>query len=164
MRVFGLMLCVLTFLGWAGTRTVDYFLFEREVGGYLKLAADSNTVELAKDNLAVAVDNIERWGMTEGYTSVLWTAPEEDVGFWYKNIKASLEELRAVKTEASQLERSNVLMKLRETLLDNGEKGTKITVPEGITIFPNNILFALWGWLSFIFAIIFGFGVLVEDR
>ena len=39
-------------------------------------------------------------------------------------------------------------MKVRESLMDNsGESGDNITVPDGISRFPNN---ALWGWLRLI--------------
>ena len=47
-----------------------------------------------------------------------------------------------VSPNASQLEKSNVLMKLRETLIDNGENGDNLTVPDGLSRYPNNLM---WG-------------------
>lgn len=41
-------------------------------------------------------------------------------------------------------------MKLRETLTDNGKNGTSITYPDGISIFPNNGLWAFLIWFSLI--------------
>ncbi len=32
--------------------------------------------------------------MTSGYTSILWQTPDEDIGFWYTNLKASQQELQ----------------------------------------------------------------------
>jgi hypothetical protein len=44
------------------------------------------------------------------------------------------------------------LIKLRETLLDSGEK-SKVTVPDGLAVYPNN---KLWAFLMLI-AILTGF-------
>ena len=44
-----------------------------------------------------------------------------------------------------------MLLKLRETLLDEGEKGSRITYPKGISIFPNNKLIAILFLISLIF-------------
>jgi hypothetical protein len=117
------------------------------VDGYLKRAADSNTVDLAKSNLTVALTNIESNSWTSGYTSVIYRTPDEDIGFWYTNLKDSLGELNKLSPEASQLEKTNVLMKLRETLLDKGSSGENITSPDGISVYPYN---ASWAFLAFI--------------
>lgn len=147
------VLFILLFCVWAGIRIVAAIQFDRNCGGYLKRAADANTVELAKKQLKVSLDYMEREGLTTGYTSVLYRTPDEDVGFWYTNIKSSLTELEQMNPNATQLERSNLLMKLRETLLDEG-KNTSITVPSGISIYPNNVAMAFLGWLSAILAVV----------
>ncbi len=146
--IFVLLFCV-----WAGIRIVAGIQFDRGCGGYLKRAADANTVELAKKQLKVALDYMEREVSTTGYTSVLYRTPDEDVEFWYTNIKSSSAELEQINPNASQLERSNLLMKLRETLLDEG-KSTSITVPAGISIYPNNVAMAFFGWLSAILMVV----------
>lgn len=155
----------LVFLAWAGARIIKDIHFEQDCSGYLKRAADANTVELAEKNLKIAVEYLERNAMTSGYTSLIYRTPDEDLGFWYQNLNSSLEELRAVKPEATQLERTNVLMKLRETLLDNGKEGTKTTYPSGIGIFPSNTAYALWGCISSIIAAMFWlFFVFNDDK
>ena len=126
------------------TVLVKNIKFNQQCGGYLKQAADANTVELALERITIALDYIESHGLTEGYTSVLWKTEDENVGFWYRNINACREELETGKG-GTQLETTNLLMKVRESLLDNsGEGGDEITVPDGISRFPNN---ALWGVL-----------------
>ncbi len=147
------VLFILLFCVWAGIRIVAAIQFDRNCGGYLKRAADANTVELAKKQLKVSLDYMEREGLITGYTSVLYRTPDEDVGFWYTNIKSSLTELEQMNPNATQLERSNLLMKLRETLLDEG-KNTSITIPSGISIYPNNVAMAFFGWLSAILMVI----------
>ena len=121
--------------------------FNRNCGGHLKRAGDANTVALAMQELQIAIDYLDANKITEGYTSVVYRTPDEDVGFWYTNLKASLGELKAVSPGASQYERSNVLMKLRETLLDSGASGVEITMPSGISVFPHNRA-AMW-WCIF---------------
>ncbi len=119
--------------------------FDRGCGGHLKRAADSNSIELAQKELQLAVDYMELNGLTEGYASVIYQTPDEDVGFWHDNIASSLGELKGTPSTAASLEKSNVLIKLRETLIDHGSSGDSITVPAGISRFPNNRLFAfLW--------------------
>lgn len=151
--LLGVLLCV-PIVFWGGCRIVKTIQFDQACGGYLKRAADANTVELGMRELKVALDYAEANRLTSGYTSILWNTPDEDVGFWYRNLKASAEELAVVSPETSQLERTNVLMKLRETLLDNGEKGTRITVPDGISVYPHNATFALFGSLSLLCLIV----------
>jgi hypothetical protein len=116
--------------------------FDQNCGGYLKNAADANSVELASERIGKAVEYIEANGLTEGYTSVLWRTEDENVSYWYSNIKACQKELDSCQ-DATQLEKSNVLMKVRESLTDNGGKGTDLTLPEGISKYPHNTLWAV---------------------
>ena len=123
--------------------------FNQNCGGYLKQAADANTVELALDRVNKALEYIEAKGLTQGYTSVLWRTEDENMGYWYENIKACRSELEA-NLDASSLEKSNVLMKVRESLTDNGEKGTELTVPPGVSRYPNNLVYGILLWISLI--------------
>jgi len=149
-RAFVIILCLIIPFLWIGTRTIKSIQYNQNCGGYLKRAADSNTVDQAKEQLKIAITYMENNNLTSGYTSVLWKTPDEDVGFWYKNIKTAYDELEKISPDASQLEKTNVLMKLRETLLDNGESGTIVTEPDGISVFPNNVAFAIFGTISLI--------------
>lgn len=122
--------------------TVKQVKFNQGCEGYLKQAADASTPDLALERINRAINYIESNGLTEGYTSVFWKTEDENIEFWYKNILACREELELV-LESSQLEKTNVLMKVRESLTDNGEH-IVITIPEGIHKYPHN---GLWGFL-----------------
>ena len=141
--------------------TVKSIRFKQDCSGYLKQAADANTVEIALDRIDHALQYIETHNLTSGYTSVIWRTEDENVGFWYQNICACRNEL-ADCINASALEKSNVLMRVRESLTDQGEEGTVLTIPEGIHKYPNN---GLWGVLLFISIVllVFGFGVLFAE-
>jgi hypothetical protein len=126
-------------------------IFERGAEGYLKRAADANSVELARNELDIALKYVEAEGLKNGYTSVFYRTPDEDVGFWYRNLKTSQAELLSIPATATPLEKSNMLMKLRETLLDSGEKSVHVTLPSGVSVFPNNVAYAIWITISGLF-------------
>ena len=123
--------------------TVKTIQFDQDCAGYLKQAADANTAAIALDRVTKALDYIERNRLTKGYTSVLWTTEDENIGFWYENVKACKSELEAC-LNSSQLEQTNVLMKVRESLMD----GKELTIPNGISRYPNNAVWMIFGWLS----------------
>lgn len=129
--------------------------FGRKCEGYLKQAADANTVELAKTPLKKAIDYLKTEGIfvdtrETHYTSIIYNTPDEDVGYWCSNLTAALEEINNADEDADALTTSNLLMKLRETLTDDKESGVSVTVPPGIARYPNNTAFCLWGTLSVI--------------
>ena len=127
--------------------------FQQNCTGYLKQAADANTIELAIDRLNKAIEYVESKKWTDGYTSILWKTENENIGFWYKNLKASRVELEKALC-STQMEQTNVLMKLRETLTDNNENGTYITYPDGLWKYPNNMEFAVFAWIIHIILIV----------
>lgn len=149
------ILFLVAFLFWGGYRIVVDIHAKQGYIGYLKRAADANSIELAKTELTKAIAEIERRELTSGYTSILWRTPDEDLGFWYTNLKTSLKELLNLPETSSSLEKSNMLIKLRETLLDSTKEGDDVTYPDGISVFPNNGIIAIWGWGSIILAILF---------
>lgn len=120
--------------------------FVQKCTGFLTQAADANTVELALDRLDRAIAYAEKNGWTKGYTSILWRTEDENVGFWYANLKASRQELVDAKN-SQQLEQTNVLMKLRETLTESTKDGTEITYPSGIWKYPYNGFYAAIAWV-----------------
>lgn len=134
------ILSLLAFLVVWGTTGIWYILLDKDCLGYLKRAADSNTIELARQEMEKALDYIEAHNLTNGYTSVIYRTPDEDIGFWYNNLTSAKRELDviATTTDATSLEKSNVLMKLRETLLDHSGSGEKLTCPQGLSIYPHN--------------------------
>jgi hypothetical protein len=161
--VIGLVL-LLPIVGAGVIRVVIAEQYDQRCGGYLKRAADANTPHRAQEELKKALQYIEQHNLTKGYTSIFYKTPDEDVGFWYGNLKEADGELdRAVANKnMSQLEASNVLMKLRETLLDPAQHGQTVTEPSGISIYPYN---AQWAWLFAVTAILALIGVgLIYDN
>ena len=140
--------CFLLALVFPTISIVKEIQFNQQCSGFLKQAADASSVELAERQLNMAVDYVEKAGLTSGYTSVIYKTEDENIGFWYENLKVCQKELAETKGN-STLENTNVLMKLRESLTDNSEKGTQLTVPPGISRHPNNTLFGVVNSISF---------------
>lgn len=126
-------------------------IFTQNCGGYLDRAAHANTIDGAAAELEIALKYIESRKLTSGYTSILWRTPDEDMGFWYNNLKKSYLELETVKSDASLLEKSNVLMKLQETL--------EFKPPRGISVYPMNALLAVLSWSAFI--VLLGLAIMI---
>lgn len=140
--------------------------FTQDCAGYLKQAADANTPELALERLNYALNYVETHNLTKGYTSILWRTEDENIGFWYQNLKACQSELENC-LEGTQLEKSNVLMKVRESLTDDGgEDGVQLTIPAGISRYPENKQYAFWLTLSFILmavSLVWGWHIFQEE-
>ena len=90
------VLTFIIFLVICGYSIVDSVQFDRNCGGHLKRAADANSIEMAQAELQIAIDYIESNDLDTGYTSVLYTTPDEDLGFWAKNLNQANNELLAM--------------------------------------------------------------------
>jgi len=147
MKQFLIIFLSVLMLAGAGTVIYKRIEFKQNCSGRLERAANANTVELAVKELDAAIKYAEAKGYTSGYTSVIYRTPDEDVEYWYNNLCASRQELLNLPDSSSTLEKTNTLMKLRETLTDTGENGTHVIYPDGLPFYPNNFL---WGILRLI--------------
>lgn len=164
-KIFMVFAIIATLLFCAGcaVRIIKAVQFNTNCEQYLKRAADANTVETAKEELAKAISYAEENNLTEGVVSIFLHQPKNDIGFWYNNMKEAYAELENLPEDATSLEKTNVLMKLRETLTDEKESGISVTHPDGISIYPNNVMYFWWISLSFIAWCVFWIMVWVTD-
>ena len=159
MKITIFFVSLIIFVGLLTLGTILSINFSINCTQYLKRASDANTIELANNNLKIAIKYLENKCLTNGIISIFLHQPKNDIGFFYNNLLASHYELNKITTDSTQLEKSNVLIKLRETLTDNTRKGTKVISPDGISIYPYNKLFF---WLMIISGIfIFGISFLL---
>ena len=126
---------------------------------YFEMAADANSVGLAEKHLSSGIKYLEEHNLTEGNTKVLVYKPTKDLGLWYTNLKSAQSQLQELnsKEELTELEESNALMKLRETLLNS--EGS-VTHPSLISFYPSHVSWSwtMWLiWLLWIGAFVFGF-------
>ena len=116
---------------------------------YFEMAADANSVKLAEKHLTSGIKYLEENDLTEGHTGIIFRRPTDDLGLWYENLKSAQEQLIELnqREDLTELEESNALMKLRETLLDS-QGG--VTHPDMISFYPNHIIW-FWGmWLIWV--------------
>jgi hypothetical protein len=149
------VIAIVSLFAWLSTRIYANIKFGIDCDGHLKRAADANSIELATQELTVVITYLEQHQMTTGYTSIFYNEPDEDVGFWYTNLKVSLQGLEREPPTAAELEKSNILLKLRQTLLDVSASSESVTEPSGISIFPRNVQYAYWAWGSLVAFIVF---------
>jgi len=127
-------------------------VFNMNCAGYLSRAATATSIELAEENLTQAVAYLEASNMTSGHTWVVIPKPTDDVGYWFKNLKEAQRQLKQDTKNMTELERSNVLMKLRETLETRGNNGsTELVMPSMISSHPYVPIFF---WLKCVFGVI----------
>lgn len=157
------IVAVLAFCGWGIARTIKAISFDQNCGQYLKRSADANSIEMAKEELGIAISYAESHGLTEGTVSIFLHQPKNDIGYWYRNMKEAYKELEEVPEDTSRMEKTNILMKLRETLTDEGESGVEVTIPDGISIYPYNVSYFWWSIVSFVAMCIFGLLWLADE-
>lgn len=117
--------------------------FNANCGEYLKMAADANSIDIAEKHLSTALSYLESNNLTSGYTKIFIYRPTNDIGLWYTNLKTAQTQLQEMQnSEYTELEQSNMLMKLRETILDGD---SALTHPMGISMVSN---FTLMFWLN----------------
>ena len=161
MKTLFIILCIVAilvpFIVW-GTSIVKAIQFDANCIGYLRLSADANSVKLAEKHLSTAITYLEEHDLTHGNTKIIIYRPECDIGYWYENLKSAqtqLQELDA-REDLTELEESNALMKLRETILNSGGW---VTYPTHLVFYPSHVSW-FWVncliWLLWILAFIFG--------
>ena len=153
-----LLLCFVISVFLYGTAIIKTIDMNAECIGYLEMVADANSVDLAEKHLSKAIEYLEENNLKYGSTGIIFHTPGNNIEFWYENLKSAQIQLQEFESE-SELEESNILMKLRETLLD--EAGD-VTHPNMISFYPNHVFwfwFLVLGWLLFMIPI----GVFLYD-
>lgn len=153
------ILMTIVFGMWLTVQIIKDVQFDINCTQHIKRAADANTIETAKEELSEAISYAEKNNLTEGTVSIFLNQPKNDIGYWYKNIAEAYTELKNLPENATPLEKTNVLMKLRETLIDEDSE-TSVTIPDGISIYPYNVSYFWWGLLSGVFC--FGSWVIIS--
>jgi len=139
--LFYAVLLAVPMMIWGFLAFMNHLKFEQGCFGHLTRVGHANTIEAAKEELESAISFLEKERITEGYTAIFegLKTPDEDIAFWYKNLKASAQQLEKIPKDVSALERSNVLLKLRETVIHAGAKGEDLVCPPGLARYPNNL-------------------------
>lgn len=141
--IIAIICFIIPFFSWIPS-IINGIQFSANCGNYLELSADANSIEIAEKQLTKAVDYLEAHNLTSGYTKIFVYYPKNDIGMWYDNLKSAQTQLRDMleQEEITEFEESNMLMKLRETILNNDGC---LTIPLGVSLHPN---FTIMFWLN----------------
>jgi len=130
---------------------------------YLKRAADSASPEKCGEELDKAIAYAKDNNLTKGNTGIFFKTPSCDVKFWFENLEKAREALKEVESSGKEstvtaMEKSNVLMRVRETLLDSANKGVEVTLPPRIELYPHVLMLSVLFWVGIIIG---GIGLLI---
>lgn len=79
MKVFFLVLSIIGLVAVALYTFVASTLFDINCGDRMKRVADANTIELAREEMAVVIGYLEANDLTHGSTHILWAMPKYDI-------------------------------------------------------------------------------------
>ena len=159
MKTILISLSIVLFVSCLGYGTYKAIVFDTQCKEYLSLAANANSIELARTNLDKAIQYIEQNQLTSGNTAFFIKGPSTDLTSWYANLKACQKEVWAMDVKkGTVLEETNLLMKLRESLLNN----EVVIVPEFLSMYPYQKVTILMLYISAIFGILIGLILRIE--
>lgn len=150
-RKFFLVVAILftvLLVGFVTARVYKSVSFYVDCSSHINKATYANDVETAKNELIKAIDYIEKKNLTEGNTSLFFKNTRNDIGILYGTLKSVHKELESFSENATQLEKSNFLIGIREILL-------KVRIPNGISIYPNNDFYAFWFLVSILGTVLY---------
>lgn len=131
---------------------------QQDIVSPLKKASDAPTLQSANELLKKAVGNIEKKGLDEGNSYLLYADDNSSLDLWYGQLKLAQIETDKLLSDSSlsRVDMSNHLIKLRETIVDDTNNGTKVTKPPYLQLYPYNWLQVL-GIVFSIVTIVLGF-------
>lgn len=133
------MIFICIFIGWAGFRIQRAYICYKNLIGYLDNYVKAGTVEVAKENLSMAIEGLEKLGLTNGQISIFLNDPTENLDLYYRNLKKAEEALEK-SMEYNIKDQMITLGKQQNALGDH--------YPSGISIYPLNLICFWWCVIS----------------
>lgn len=159
MKTILISLSIVLFVSCLGYGTYKAIVFDTQCKEYLSLAANANSIELAKSNLDKAIQYIEKNQLTSGNSAIFIKSPSNNITLWYANLKACQKEIWELSVKGgTTLEQTNLLMKLRESLLNN----EVVIVPKFLSMYPYQKVTIIMLYISAIFSILIWYILKIE--
>ncbi len=126
--------------GWAGHRLHLDRMFTAQVTEYVLAAYKTDDPEKAKKYLTTAQAYLETTGKTDGFTSIAYPTPDEDLGDWSASIKDASEfEATGIKDDRKPWQRKLLAAGLvNEVEIQGGKKRLDLNYPGGVSAAPYN--------------------------
>ena len=107
-------------------------------------------VDTAKENLAIAIDYIEKNNLTSGTIAIFFKEHGCDLSVWYETLVKGYQKLEEVSKDATFEEETLIIEKMRDSFIAVG-------LPEDIEDYPYNTEYFVWALSSFFGIPIFTF-------
>jgi len=144
------ILLVLPFIGWSITRISLSNHLDNTFTYHIDRASATSDIDEAANEMHLAKQYLEKRDMAHGYTSVVWRSEDEDLGVFYGTIvKRSnyLDDLQTIHTRDKTVF-EDMITYTRMTNM----KAQEQKVPDGISIYPHNVFFVYWFFVSLVLA------------
>lgn len=158
------MVSLLAFSAWCGVRIHAANEFNAEIKDPLEIAATTNSLDVAREELGIAITEIEARGLTEGRT---WpSSVNNDVELWYTALKDLQGNLEGLGENPSQHEVNVALLLVRTTILQDGE----VSHPQDVSVVnhPAEVFLAgltpLYYWCGFGVLFLIGYILRNEEK
>lgn len=170
--------------GTTGMRVHKANEFDNQVGSYLQAAYETDDPTAADKYLSTAIAYLDENKMTNGFTSVLYKSPSDDVGEWYEKLGVVAKEIHnaPVKPEGlntdeatkngahptdpgksrwAALMRKLGIVKVRPASKGEEPAYVEVKSPDGISIYPN-VTTVLGSWLASLLGFMASLGNLIR--
>lgn len=137
-------ICGLSFVGLQGYALHKHLKKKALFDDYIVAAYKAEDAKTAKKQFRRAMVWIEENGAKEGFTSVSYQSPTDNVNDWYENVANVDDEMdRLVITKDTPQPWRQSMVHHRLVLVDGDGKVTSVQTPRGLYLHPNNRFF---GW------------------
>lgn len=133
---------IISIIAFIVTLSVKEYDFKFGCQAYIDRAIVASDLDVAQAELGKAIDYMEQHSLTEGIVSIILKNPKNDIGYWYNTIKDTHRQIMEFPRDATQLEKSNFMMRVRESI-------EGLSTPSWIFLYPHNTLWLVWGIISF---------------
>lgn len=152
-KAISIIACMGLMLSWCTIRVVLSIRYDTHVTERLERAHSAHDLDTLYRELHRATDYLQLTDRDEGYTSIIYDTPSEDVGYWYRNLVQAQREVHDMlyfidegKERPPNNEINVLIQKVRRTIAPYGD----IKTPQGISVYPHNLYYFAWAILSIV--------------
>lgn len=143
------MALITPFLLWAGVRVYKSQYFDNHCAHHITRSIQEHKVlEHSINELNIAINYVEQHNLTTGYTSVFDYSADDDIDIFYRGLIEKRNYIQKLKDRDTEL---NSFIEFTEM---RGYTGQSVHIPDGISIYPYNVLYFIFSIVSGILFVI----------
>lgn len=154
------ILFMLPFFGWWITRIVESVKFDNNCTYHINQALGSSRStdepKYAANEIDIAINYIDTHNLAYGVTSIVDKSSSEDLSIWHTSLTKKQTYLHELAEESPESITKYKDYVVARNLYSSGG----LSIPDGISVYPHNTLFCVWGWISGLLSIIGVIGII----